>query len=150
MGRPKTRTHEERLAYQREWRKAHAAQHLAITNRWRDEHRDAVNASRREWTRNNPERVMLTNAQKRAKEVGVLFNLDLGDVVIPTHCPVLGIKLSTTSKRMSDESPSLDRHIPALGYVKGNVSVISMRANRIKCDASVEELESIVAWMRGL
>ena len=145
----KKRTKEERLAYQRGWRKAHAAQHLALTNRWRDEHRDEINESRREWTRANPERVMLSGAKKRAREAGVAFNLELGDIQIPTHCPVLGIVLKTNTGRLDDSSPSLDRHIPILGYVKGNVSVISMRANRLKSDASISEWESLVAWMRG-
>ena len=33
------------------------------------------------------------------------------------------------------------------GYIKGNVAWISGRANRIKYDASIEELRQIVDWM---
>lgn len=34
------------------------------------------------------------------------------------------------------------------GYVKGNVHWISRRANRIKSDATVEELEKIISYMK--
>jgi len=43
--------------------------------------------------------------------------------------------------------PSLDRKVPALGYVKTNIFVISFRANRIKSDSTVEELKSILTYM---
>lgn len=47
-------------------------------------------------------------------------------------------------------SPSIDRIIPELGYVRGNIAVISMRANKLKSDATSEELERISAWMRSV
>jgi len=46
-----------------------------------------------------------------------------------------------------DNSPSIDRMIPAKGYVKGNVQIISYRANRLKAHGSLEDLRKIVAWM---
>lgn len=45
-------------------------------------------------------------------------------------------------------SPSLDRFDPKKGYVRGNINVISDRANTLKNNASVEELEKVVAWMK--
>lgn len=42
----------------------------------------------------------------------------------------------------------LCRKVPALGYVKGNVFVISFRANRIKTDASVTEIAALLAYMQ--
>lgn len=47
------------------------------------------------------------------------------------------------------DSPSLDRVIPELGYVPGNVIVISWRANNLKRDATIEELEAVIAYMRA-
>jgi hypothetical protein len=46
-------------------------------------------------------------------------------------------------------SPSLDRRVPELGYVKGNVEVISMKANAIKSYAAPEEI-MLVARYFGL
>jgi hypothetical protein len=97
-----------------------------------------------------PERAMMSQAKKRAKRRGTPFNLTLRDIVIPKTCPVLGIALvrGEGTGGAIDSSPSLDCFRPALGYVVGNVAVISYRANRIKCDASLEELEKVTDWVR--
>lgn len=93
---------------------------------------------------------MLIGAKRRAKKAGVPFAITVDDIgEIPTHCPVLGIKLQTNTKAVADASPSLDRIEPALGYVKGNVAVMSKRANTIKSNGTAEEHEKIAAWMRA-
>jgi hypothetical protein len=69
-------------------------------------------------------------------------------MTIPSKCPVLGIPLHRGVGGFCDNSPTLDRFIPELGYVKGNVEVISFRANRIKCDASMDEVTRVCDWMR--
>jgi hypothetical protein len=48
-----------------------------------------------------------------------------------------------------DPSPSLDCLVPSKGYVVGNVAVISKRANNIKSNASPEELERVLTWVRA-
>jgi len=63
-------------------------------------------------------------------------------------CPVFGVEFEKFNKK-SDKSPALDRINPLLGYVKGNVCYISARANRIKYDASVEELLLVVKYLEG-
>jgi hypothetical protein len=91
-----------------------------------------------------PEYYMFHGAKRRAEENGIPFNIKLSDVVIPTHCPLLpSLKLCKGNKTTEPTSPSLDRKIPSLGYVKGNVWVISHRANTIKNDATREELMEI-------
>lgn len=87
---------------------------------------------------------MLTYAKSRAKKLGLQFNLTLDDIVIPEKCPCLGTTLNT--KRgcgPGPDSQSLDRLDPKKGYVRGNVWVISQRANVIKNDASPDELISV-------
>ncbi|WP_152524716.1 hypothetical protein [Novosphingobium lindaniclasticum] len=75
------------------------------------------------------------------------FSLTYLDIVIPDHCPILGIKLERGTSYGLDTSPSLDRIVPKLGYVPGNVRVISNRANRIKSDSTPEELSRILTYV---
>jgi hypothetical protein len=89
---------------------------------------------------------MFYDARKRAIALGLPFGIEPEDIVVPAICPVLGIPLTVGGAR--DSSPSLDRKVPALGYVKGNVFVISFRANRIKADASVSEIAAVLAYMQ--
>lgn len=90
------------------------------------------------------------NAKKRAKDKGVPFEIELTDIVVPRTCPILGIELKrgVGPRNYIESSPSLDRIVPELGYVKGNIAVISMRANRIKNDATVGELEAVIAFIK--
>jgi len=87
----------------------------------------------------NREKYMLVIARAGAKKRGIYFNLTAEDIIIPTHCPVLGIELKKTLGR-EDCTPSLDRIDNDLGYVKDNVWVISFKANRCKSDLNKEEL----------
>jgi hypothetical protein len=92
---------------------------------------------------------MLAGAKSRAQEKGLMFNLHYEDIQIPNLCPVLKIPL-IPSQGISDGSPSLDRMIPYLGYVKGNVKVISMKANRIKTDSTSLELEQVLVYVKQI
>ena len=91
---------------------------------------------------------LLTNAKKRANDLGLPFTIDASDVVVPLVCPVLGIPLfrNKGSKGQGSNSPSLDRIIPQLGYVKGNVIVMSSLANRIKNDSTPNQVMAVALW----
>lgn len=82
----------------------------------------------------------LSGAKYNAAKRGIGFHLERGDVEWVTKCPILGIDLDYTNKATTDNSPSLDRIDPAKDYTKENVWVISNKANRMKNDASHEEL----------
>jgi len=89
-------------------------------------------------------RLKKSNATRR----GIDFEIEFGDIVFPTHCPILGLELDYfTEQGWEENSPSFDRIDPDKGYVKGNVAIISMRANRIKNNGSVEEHQKIVNFM---
>jgi hypothetical protein len=86
---------------------------------------------------------MLLSAKHRTEKSGVIFNLTIDDIPeVPEYCPLFNIKIfRSVSRYQCDNSPSLDRIIPSLGYVKGNVRIISNRANRLKNNGSSEEFE---------
>ncbi len=95
---------------------------------------------------------LLGRARRRAKLYGIEFSLTHEDIVVPKKCPVLGIALSSVegTRANRDSSPSLDRRDNSRGYVKGNVHVISWRANNLKSDGTVKELSAVVNYMRGI
>lgn len=106
---------------------------------------DRRNAARRE----NPEITLYRLAKVRARTKGLPFNLEPSDIVIPKKCPALDIELVWgCARRQIDCSPTVDRKVPALGYVKGNVAVISWRANRLKSDATLDELRAILKYVQ--
>ena len=92
---------------------------------------------------------MVWAARTRAAAENLPFDLEWTDLVMPTHCPVLGFPLSQTFGPVADDSPSLDKFIPSKGYVSDNVAVISRRANIIKSNSSLEELQKLVKWMEA-
>lgn len=101
---------------------------------------------------------MVRAAKARATKAGVPFAITAADITIPHLCPVLGIPLFVGQTQASDNSPSLDRVMPLMGYVPGNIIVISNRANRLKNDGTITELRQVAdffetlintSWMKG-
>lgn len=97
----------------------------------------------------SPEKKMFRRAKTRAKERGLDFDLDQSDILIPTHCPILGLELICHKGRSGGmpNSPALDRINNSKGYVKGNVMVISHRANMMKADSSPEDMLLFAKWV---
>lgn len=88
----------------------------------------------------------IRQARYRAAELGIPHDITYEDLEVPDRCPILGIKFRWSNK-ITEETPSLDRVIPELGYVKGNVRIISARANRLKSNATLVELKKLVAYL---
>ena len=98
-----------------------------------------------------PEWYLHQSAKNGAKKRGIHFSITIDDILIPDVCPIFGWKLemkATGSKhKPNDFSPSVDRIDSAKGYVKGNVAIISYRANIIKNSGTIEEHRRIADWM---
>lgn len=91
---------------------------------------------------------MCTSAKQRAQKKDIPFDITPADIIVPTHCPILGIPIVLDADKLPEAgSPSLDRLIPELGYVVGNINVISHRANLLKSDATLEESQRVTAWL---
>ena len=93
--------------------------------------------------------------KSRAKKYGIPFDLEASDILLPDVCPVLGIPLVFTHLSgkptgYRPNAPSVDRVVPSLGYTKGNVKVISAKANLLKNDGTIEEHEKVLLYMKGL
>jgi hypothetical protein len=91
-----------------------------------------------------PGRALWERARRRARQAGVRFTIKPGDIAVPSVCPALGIRI-TIGKERSSGSPSLDRIIPTRGYVRGNVRVISDKANRLKSNLTAAEIRKRAA-----
>jgi hypothetical protein len=108
----------------------------------------------RQYKHKNQEQTMISYAKDRAKRKGFEFNIEKSDIDIPIICPILGIpifKEMSLEKKSgpSGNSPSLDRIDNKKGYVKGNIQVISHRANTMKANASPQELIRFANWVLG-
>lgn len=88
-------------------------------------------------------------ARCRARKFNREFDIEVTDIVIPDKCPVLGLPMISTKGTTGDTSPTLDRIDSSKGYTKGNIAVISWRANRLKSNGTLEDFEKIVAWLKG-
>lgn len=99
----------------------------------------------------DPRRFLVNDAKRRAAKRGLEFSICVDDIAIPSQCPVLGISLEHQIGKggKSPHSPSLDRFDNTKGYTKDNVRVISLRANQLKNDATLDEMRRIVAYMEG-
>lgn len=94
---------------------------------------------------------MFSRAKSRAKQRNIEFNLNIEDIIIPEYCPVLNIKLVEHKGKPGGikNSPALDRINNSLGYIKGNVVVISHLANMMKSSANNEELLKFAEWVNN-
>jgi len=132
----KTYEHSDaRKAYAKEYEKSEAGKKRNIK-------------SQQKMHKKDPRKRMLRDARDRATHKSLPFNLTIDDILIPNKCPVFKISLSVSERIASPNSPSLDRMVPELGYVKGNVRVISYRANQVKNDGTADEHEAIARWIR--
>lgn len=96
----------------------------------------------------NPLNLVLIGLKARAKKKGLECNIELADFELITHCPVLGFELDYFNEKQLYNSPSFDRIDPNKGYIKGNVRIISWRANNLKSNGTIEEFEQIIRYMK--
>ena len=101
--------------------------------------------------RDDPARQMVYAAKQRAAKRGIEFSIISHDVLpLPSHCPVLGIELDYKRGTWGPNSPSLDRVDNSRGYIPDNIVVVSFRANRLKSDATPDELRKLGEYYGGL
>lgn len=116
--------------------------------------RGCLTGARNSYQRANPDRVaqgMWERAKNRAKRDNLPFDIELSDCSVPALCPVFGVSFEIGEGHSAlGFAPSLDKFKPELGYVKGNVNVISRLANTIKSGATYPQVQAVADWMKVL
>ena len=122
--------------------------YLEQNKAWRDsnkEHRAEHAAKKhRERKENSPALYLWKYAKARAKNDSMEFDLELTDIVIPEVCPYMKTPFVMRDKQLA---ASLDRVDSSRGYTKDNIRVISYRANRMKNNATEQEL---ISFAKGI
>lgn len=91
-------------------------------------------------------RTIYNRLKSSAKKRSIPFDLtitQLNDLTFPITCPVLGMPLKFNRGQLQDDSYSIDRIDSSKGYTIDNIEVISWRANRLKSNATNEELKKL-------
>jgi len=135
----------------RGWRPLHK-RHYQIAKSWResgwDVEEQVANLSYEHWVSeyiDNYQDVkdrLFYGARHRARKHSIEFDITRLDFDIPKVCPLRLVPFNVGRGQHTDDSPTLDRKDPRLGYVKGNVWVISHKANRLKGDFTPNELKT--------
>lgn len=123
-----------------------------INARWNASTKGAV--AKQKWREKDPKRAWAVyatgGAKSRARKAGIEFDLDHQYVlsITPDSCPVFGTAFKFIDNgHIVPESATIDRLKPELGYVRGNVAVISMKANNIKSRYNASDVAKVAQWM---
>lgn len=98
-------------------------------------------------------KTLLNQVKASANRRGIPFELkttDLDEIGFPITCPVLGMTLEFHQGKLEDNSYSIDRIDSNVGYTLENIVIVSYRANMLKNNATLEELEKIYKFYRDL
>lgn len=114
---------------------------LTTVQKYRDENREVIREKGKQYYRRKLENRLLNAARARARKSGIEFDITIEDIVVPEKCPLLEIPLWVADGRgaVKNNSASLDRIDSSKGYVKGNVWVISFKANTMKSNSTLDE-----------
>jgi hypothetical protein len=84
--------------------------------------------------------LIMHRTKVRAKELNIPCTLNAEDLKLTKICPYLNVPLEYGNNKISKFSASIDKIIPELGYVQGNIQIISMIANNMKSNSTIDEL----------
>ena len=115
---------------------------------WREQNREYIKQKEIEYAQKKQEKLLYHQAKSSAKRRNIEFSITENDIIIPDMCPILGITLTKIrGKGRINSNVSIDRRDPRLGYTPENIWIISDLANRMKSNATQEEL---LAFAKGI
>ena len=122
--------------YVKEWRKNNPEKYKAQKKR---EYEVRVKESTKSIEESRVQK-LFHGIKKRCRENGICCDIKTyKEIETPTHCPYLNVELAYDGTR-GKNAASIDKIIPELGYTKGNIQIISLLANQMKSNATIEEL----------
>jgi len=148
--------------------------HKKLTDRWRDENQDRRKHQRKEHYAENIDLMRekfrsyyrevdkafrsenwaeyrIIQIRSRCAKRKIPFDIDIDDLLpLPKFCPLFGILLDYHGGPDRRYLASVDRIKPRLGYVKGNVRIISNAANFTKIDGDDSIFDAIRHHMKSL
>ncbi len=113
---------------------------LYMKNMRKNNNEKVKETRRKSWRNLDPRKKLLQQSKNRAKRKNILHNIDIEDITIPKICPVLKVPFIIGTKGNYQYTHSIDRIDNSKGYVKGNIQVMTMKANNMKNSASKKEL----------
>lgn len=113
-----------------------------------EQNRDWYKSSRKIRFINDPQHYLWYVARTRARKYGTEFSIDKEDIIIEEKCPILGLTL-TKGDGYLPNAMSLDRVDNNKGYIKGNVRVISRKANLLKSSLTIDILDNIIKYIKN-
>jgi hypothetical protein len=138
-------------AIQQQWYAANQERERARVRKWNAEHPERVAENYRRFMAlpSNRISILVNRAMSRARKLGIDCDESILELsgLFPKECVCCGVTFDY-SKKVLSLGPSLDRVDNALGYTSANVRVICHRCNSLKRDASIEDLEMLLAYMR--
>lgn len=116
---------------------------LEDVKKYREANRPKIQEKGREYYRRKLKNRLLNAARARARKQSLEFDLTEDDIILPRFCPLLGVEMFVTESRRGNKdcSFSLDRIDSSKGYTKGNVWIISHKANTMKSSSTLQEFE---------
>lgn len=121
-------------------------EHYKIHKEELKEYHNIINKKYRD---KDPCRFLLKRVKASAKTKGIEFNLEKEDIVIPELCPILLIPLKFNIGQAGNDSISVDRIDTTKGYIKGNIAVISRKANTMKSNMTLEQIDRLHKYVSG-
>lgn len=121
-------------------------------------HSATVDVMGRKWSLANPNRNRAGEIIRRIRKLEPSILVDWNWCTIDNieallrrhmHCQCCGrILHAKLGQGQHANGPSLDRLIPALGYVESNCFLVCSRCNTLKRDASLQELDAICKYIK--
>lgn len=109
--------------------------------KWQSKNVDKVAKYMQNYAKDNPAKIILAICKQKALRKNIEFSLSEEDFTFPETCPYLGVLLTyTRGEGRQATNYSIDRIDSSKGYISGNIQIISDLANRMKQNATPEQL----------